>query len=482
MIIQSKYGELLRGRFKVLGDFTDQAIAKKTIFESLKITAEYIVPLMTQTDDFKPLYLDLSLNKKDVSENYYSLLKESHDQVTRKLTSLKSTLEQENLSQHPSIKGIVESATINVAMHAFRDREEQVYSLCHYLLRLGREDLLKGYATTRSINKYLFFSHKEGNVLPAYSCCDCGYVYDDLSALKDVDGRFLPFDKLGTEWICPICRCQTDFQVYEYSISSNVTIIDEFIFAPSIIKFDRLEKSFLWDNVQDASVALDFLLLVMRCWNTPFSFFDDKNLNYTNLKARFQSLQYLNLHSFWAIVNAIKTQKNNHEKVYFFIKESLTRCLELIMNAVILYQETIIGNMTKDASQPIPYFIEIRLDGLYLLLDVRWTKDGSRETYIIHKFVNQSGPYEFMKQIDAAENGSSIIIDEKKIGASGLTVNKFLERIHFFDIFAKIFFKERITNCVTLRSKEILLADIEGVSLVELCRCIRSLEKFVSNF
>jgi rubredoxin len=41
--------------------------------------------------------------------------------------------------------------------------------------------------------------------MQAYMCSVCGYVYDNESAEKNIEGNSIPFEELDPEWICPGC-------------------------------------------------------------------------------------------------------------------------------------------------------------------------------------------------------------------------------------------------------------------------------------
>ena len=44
----------------------------------------------------------------------------------------------------------------------------------------------------------------------AYICTVCGFLYDDESANIGPDGKVLAFEKLNTDWTCPICGTEPD--------------------------------------------------------------------------------------------------------------------------------------------------------------------------------------------------------------------------------------------------------------------------------
>jgi len=41
--------------------------------------------------------------------------------------------------------------------------------------------------------------------MKAYICTVCGFLYDDESAEKNLEGKIVQFEELDPEWICPGC-------------------------------------------------------------------------------------------------------------------------------------------------------------------------------------------------------------------------------------------------------------------------------------
>ena len=39
----------------------------------------------------------------------------------------------------------------------------------------------------------------------AYMCSVCGFLYDDQSASKNVEGNSISFEELPGDWVCPNC-------------------------------------------------------------------------------------------------------------------------------------------------------------------------------------------------------------------------------------------------------------------------------------
>lgn len=52
---------------------------------------------------------------------------------------------------------------------------------------------------------------KENNIIPAYECSICGYLYDIESAKKTKEGKIIRFTNLPDDFICPNCGVKKEF-------------------------------------------------------------------------------------------------------------------------------------------------------------------------------------------------------------------------------------------------------------------------------
>lgn len=46
--------------------------------------------------------------------------------------------------------------------------------------------------------------------MQAYLCTVCGYLYEEESADRDVEGNLINFENLDYDWTCPICSVRRD--------------------------------------------------------------------------------------------------------------------------------------------------------------------------------------------------------------------------------------------------------------------------------
>jgi rubredoxin len=49
--------------------------------------------------------------------------------------------------------------------------------------------------------------------MKAYVCTVCGYLYDEESAKKNVEGKLISFEDLSDDWVCPVCAVNQDLFV-----------------------------------------------------------------------------------------------------------------------------------------------------------------------------------------------------------------------------------------------------------------------------
>ena len=56
--------------------------------------------------------------------------------------------------------------------------------------------------------------------MQAYICTVCGYLYDEQSAEKTIEGVIVSFEDIDPEWTCPVCGVTQD--LFEPTQSSRV--------------------------------------------------------------------------------------------------------------------------------------------------------------------------------------------------------------------------------------------------------------------
>ena len=46
--------------------------------------------------------------------------------------------------------------------------------------------------------------------MQAYLCSVCGFLYDEETANKNIEGVSIPFEELEDDWACPNCGVKPD--------------------------------------------------------------------------------------------------------------------------------------------------------------------------------------------------------------------------------------------------------------------------------
>lgn len=259
--------------------------------------------------------------------------------------------------------------------------------------------------------------------------------------------------------------------------SQAISVVSEwhvhyFTFNPSRSKLFDLGKVFTWDEVAFSWAVWEYLALAEWCWDMPFTFFEERELEYVNAETCAQSRFLLNLHGFWTEMNALKNG-NNQINILFFDRKRFTNYLKTLLNVVLLHQE-IHGAMPQQSLRPSPYSIELKLNDGKLTLDVEWFQDGTKDTYLIHKFNEESDYHTFTRKLLNSAPETSICIEDFTKGA---TIPKFLERTKLKGVFSDIFFSQKSTHKLAKRSNRIILTDQSQSDLHCLRESIKCLPK-----
>lgn len=46
--------------------------------------------------------------------------------------------------------------------------------------------------------------------MKAYVCSVCGFLYDQQTAEKNLEGNIISFEELNSDWVCPNCGVKPD--------------------------------------------------------------------------------------------------------------------------------------------------------------------------------------------------------------------------------------------------------------------------------
>jgi len=248
--------------------------------------------------------------------------------------------------------------------------------------------------------------------------------------------------------------------------------ISLFTFAPSIIKLLELERDFSQNQLTAYSwIAWNNLCLLEWCWNTPFSFFGDKALDWHNDESSHKSQNLLMLHDHWIEIDAIKKDEKKEKLVPFFEKNKFIGFIKLLLNEIILDQAIESGeldNLPTEIEIISPYSVEFRLGYTQIFLDVCWFESGSCTTFEVHSFQDGSKRHNFIAAVDKAPIGELISISDP-----GGSVAKYLKNMNLDNIVGQLFFERANTLTASMKHKRIMGDVISKSEREELKNCIK---------
>lgn len=425
-VARQSYAELIRGNFKSLGYFIDEALSSKDSYTFFRLIADSIVPLIRRAPAFETFYLDWIEEKGKYKSHYAKTEKAAIAEIHDTFDAIKSALIDLDLIENSavnssisSIENVLEFREPYIMPAYYEIAYDRIAQLLHLLLTLDQGRLVEKYAELGSINK-----------------------------------------------------SQLDPKTNEYKTIPEPHI-SLFTFAPSLKELKDLRQVFSWENYSNPWSIWEHLDLAYWCWQTPFSYFKDKKLEHGDAKECADSSFLLNLHAFWVEMNTIKKRTQSLDKILFFKRDRFTDYLKVIVHQVILYQE-IHGPSDAPLEASSPFALELKLDFGRLILKVEWFEGIKAEEYIIHTFNDESGNHEFIHDLLAAKPNTLIDISGY---ASGATVAKFISRIKLQNtLLAEIFFIRKNTHEISLRSKRVELSKLPDINLPRLREQIKQFE------
>ena len=443
--MNKNYTSILRGNYKALGYYADELIGARSDHDFFSIIALNVVPLVRKTKAFEPFYYRCLKEKDAYLKEKDALEIKVPNEVEEAFRSLQLALENKDLLCPVEVKQeleIIHGVFSQKHAYGIPSYVQVAYDKICYLLKLilsiGGADLVREYAKIK---------------------CQTVYEYN----------RNQPSEKVQNQ-------AQVPEKVQRW-------YVNEFTFAPSLLRLNELQNAFKWSKVNNAWIAWEYFVLVEWCWNTPFSFFDDKSLCYNDYKANSASLGLLVLHDYWIELNNIKNDCSDTQGL-FFDRARFIEFLKTILHEIILQQEISDNHGSSDIAAEeevvIPYSLSIKLHRTQLLLEVDWFDDQVTHTYILHSFQSDSGgPYDFMNALLFTEEK----VDTNKVCiASGSSVAKYLKYMHLDNIVGRLFIqkpKYNKTHMAEMKSKIIFCKDRAKAEQLELVEFIKSLREYI---
>jgi len=434
---KKRYVNLLRGDYKALGYYADEVFDACSDYDFFVPIAKYIVPLIRGSQAFNSFYFQC-VKAKDAH------LKEKNDLEIKAPKEVEETFRSLQLDlRNKSFLGSSEVEQCLVQIQKIFDNKQR-YGTPSYI-QLAYE------AICRLLEKILDIG--ETDFVRKYATLECRTVQIHIGSACEI--------KEVQKWY-----------------------INTITFAPSLVRINEIQDAFSRNDVKDAWIAFEQLILVEWCWNTPFSFFGDKELCHDDYLSNNESMKLLVLHDYWIELNNIKEQ-NADSKAIFFSRLRFAKFLTLILNAILLEQETKNKLDSSDRSSEdeiiVPSRVTLRLEHIWLLLDVRWFVDGEVNTYLIHAFQHDSsGPYLLMKAFLASPDNAKIDI-RKVCDVSGASIAKHLEGMNLNNILGRLFIdrtKHKKTYTAAMKCKNMDCDKLSKADQLELTMHIKSLRLY----
>lgn len=159
-LITHSYAEMLRGSFKSLGYFIDEALSSEDTHTFFRIIADSIVPLIRRGPTFESLYLEWIKEKAAYKTSYARTEEAAINEIGDAFEEIKlSLIEQgliENSTIHASISSIedvLEFREVYAMPRHYSVAYERLAQLLNQLLTHGRENLVRKYAEIQLVEK-----------------------------------------------------------------------------------------------------------------------------------------------------------------------------------------------------------------------------------------------------------------------------------------------------------------------------------------
>ncbi len=444
------YSQRLKGKYKILGDYVDDAaIEGKSIFEFFRILATCIVPLIKKSPAFEVFVKRWTAERAAHDDEYKKCESKVPDEVESAFKSIKADLQKEGLIKHTDIKERVKSIgdilkkRRSSGMPTYiEDAHEKICDLLSQLLLLGRSDIVQKYA------------------------------------------------KIGST----IQNVHIDAQTGERR-EKEITYLGEILFSPNYYHLKDLLRK--WYEPQ-AWVSWDKLVLLEHAWSTPASFFQKhspKHPSYEALNrkddtnsARYAAANMSNRVLGFGVhryeVSLIK--KREYQGVVLYKREIFFQHLELLLNEIILGQESQGGKMETEPDLDLASeserlkLIGLRVDGMVVVVKVKWDGSGADWERTVDDFDSKSEPYLFIKALCDAPIREHV--DSKSV--SKASVAKLFSRIKLGPLEGLFF--ERVkgskTHKVYMKSRTVDCSTLDHDVKLELIQFIKTLKPSESSY
>lgn len=350
---------------------------------------------------------------------------------------------------------------------------EEMRQLIQLIYEKGRLDIIEKMVEMRYQKEYCVNENNDKSLIQRYDCMQCGYIYDQKTALRDLDGIAIQFGALSDEWCCAECSSsKSSFMIQHKYVLRNVAKIDCFIFAPSFEKLQELNNSF--DTNDDLWIIYESLRRIEVGWKLGWDFLRKKKLAFNSIKSIRNGSYYLGIQSLYFEGKALRQSPRSRTGEFFYSREKVTKMLKKLIEAI--YTNS--GQLENDQEQIlVPHSIELFIEKeQWLCLKVEWIP-GIFEILKVHSFSNISGGKKEDNGNIRLKFLTSLIKNPQKVvymPTSEGNSSQIFEKIGLEGILGKIFVKKKIKGGAILHPK---FNDVELLSPFELNRLLTVLNE-----
>lgn len=426
---QISYQEVLRKEFRPLAFYVENLFETPNDTEFFRLLTQYIVPSITLSSPYSPLVKRWIKEREAHEEKKIEAELKAGEELESTYAKLRSLLGigKCKLLENAEISGTIASIESLLKVKSplknylfFKNFSDQLKILLHKLLKLKKVFLVKRFA--------------------------------EIVHIKSNDTK-------------------TKEKIYH---TNNFQIL-KFLFNPVLESLSKLQKVTDWKKVSEPWVAFDKLLIARWCWDTKHSFFTAK----TQIKSWESGERSDVIRQFvqWRDMHPIKESIQEQDiKPSFFKRAHFIEYVKIIMNEILLYQEkhpvsdeTSFKDISKD---PSPYSLKLILKDRKLSMDVEWFKDSPIENIKLHKFKENSSPYDFIHFL--LNQPLNSIMDAEPLGG---TVPKYIDELNLKGILGELFIDRLSTYKAAAKPNPAYLKDFPCFDLYTLREQIKGLKK-----
>ncbi|HEY2810072.1 MAG TPA: hypothetical protein VGJ00_01590 [Rhabdochlamydiaceae bacterium] len=242
-------------------------------------------------------------------------------------------------------------------------------------------------------------------------------------------------------------------------------------FAPALNELQ--DARFLISDLESQVpwVAYNHLYTAHWSWHTSKSYFTDKSLKYETPLNRAKSMLWMEQHSCWCEMQAIKKRNYSEIKKSLFSLDRYKKHLLILENQIALELSIHDPELyQKQAKSDAPYQYCLRVDCTELWFEIEWKKGKKPDCYLIANSQASSTTHQFIELISKAEAGGMIKVPAR-------TVADLMKRSNLSGEIRKIFFGKSSTHEVKFNGPNILGEAANRVDVTQLVKEVTQLHQ-----